>query len=69
MNALPAGMYVHHTHAWYVRRSEEGIGYLELGLWLIVNSHVGAGNQTQDRPIEEKPVLFTAILLPQYFRY
>jgi hypothetical protein len=48
MNALPAGMYVHHTHAWYVRRSEEGIGYLELGLWLIVNSHVGAGNQTQD---------------------
>ena len=48
MNVLPAGVYVSHTHAWYVRRSEEGPVSLELELWSIVHSHVGAGNQSQD---------------------
>lgn len=26
MSILPACMHVHHVHAWYLQRSEEGIG-------------------------------------------
>jgi hypothetical protein len=27
---------------------EEGVGFSEFELWMVVNCHVGAGNETQD---------------------
>ena len=42
LNALPTCMYVYHTHACYLQKSEEGIRALDLELQAVV-PHVGAG--------------------------
>lgn len=47
MDVLLACNYVHHMHFWFPWKSEEGIGELELELWMIVNYHVDGGNGTQ----------------------
>lgn len=44
MAALPAGMYVHHVHAWRPQRSEERSYILEPELQSIVSHHAGAGD-------------------------
>lgn len=56
VNVLPAGVYVHHIHAWCVRRSEEGIGHLELELWLTVSSY----SEPNLGPLQKQRVLLTA---------
>lgn len=44
MTILPACIYVNCVLAWYLRRSEEGIGTSGMELQLLVGSHADAGN-------------------------
>lgn len=40
--------YCHHVHAWYLQKSEKGVGSRgKLETERIVNHHVGVGNLTQ----------------------
>lgn len=47
MSVLPTFICVYHLQAWYLRRSGEAIGSLELELRVVVSHYVGPGNQTQ----------------------
>lgn len=38
---LPACVYVQPLCAWYTQRPEEGVGSLELDLWMVVIHYVG----------------------------
>lgn len=37
MSTLSANMYIYHMHAWFPKRSEEGIDTLEQELWAAVS--------------------------------
>lgn len=47
MSILLAHMCVHNIHAWCYRGQKRALDSLKRELWMIVNYHVGAGNQTQ----------------------
>lgn len=51
MDILPAHKSVHHVHAWYQWRPEEGIRFLELELQIVINYYMGTGNQHRSSTI------------------
>lgn len=46
----------HCAHAWYLWRSEEGVGSFGLQLEIVVNHHIGAGDLNQ-APLQEQVLL------------
>lgn len=47
MAVLAACIFMHHIHAWYPWRSEEGTGFPGTGVIDGVNHYVGTGKQSQ----------------------
>lgn len=58
MWVLPVHMYVHHEHAWYTRRSEEGIDSLRNGVMNSCKPSCWCW-ESQPSSLGEQPGLFT----------
>lgn len=70
--ASPVDLSTHHTHAWRLRRPERSVRSPELEFQMVMNYHIGAGNQTsllQEQPvlliIEQSLQLYSSILTRQ----
>lgn len=47
MSVLPACMYMHYMRVWWPWGQEKALGALELEFQMVMNHHVGTGNQVR----------------------